>query len=139
MTIDYEKLRKFRNENNPFAKRVGAYVTEIAEGHAVVEIEPADFDRNPAGAVHGGCIYTIADIAAGSAASSYGYHAVTVNSAFNFMRASLETTKLTAEANVRKRGKRIMFINVTITDQDGTEMCAGQFTYVPLDRKIPLD
>lgn len=136
--MDFEKLRQYRNETNRFMRMIGARVTKIEEGSAVVELEPKGEELNPSGSIHGGCLFTIADIAAGTAACVYGYHAATVSSSFNFMNPGLGTKKLIATSRELKRGKRVLFYEVDVTDQDGTVLCTGQFTIMQLKEKLPL-
>ena len=77
--MDYEKIRAFRNANNPYAQRQGVLVEEIGPGYArVVKTVEAE-DVNPLGVPHGGVYFTLADTACGSAAASYGTMAVTVD------------------------------------------------------------
>lgn len=136
--MDLEKLRQNRNENNRFLRMLGAVITKIEEGSAVVELEPCADEINPSGAVHGGCLFTIADIAAGSAACVYGYHGATVSSSFNYVNPGLSTTKLIATSKELKRGKKVLFYQVDVTDQDGTLLATGQFTIMHLKKKIEL-
>ena len=69
--MDYEKLKSFRNINNNFAKLLGIELTELSNGYAKAEMKVTKELLNPIGSIHGGCLYTIADIAGGAAASSY--------------------------------------------------------------------
>ena len=133
--MDYKSLIENRNATNHFAIHTGCVVTEISEGKATVEHVPSKNSLNPSGAVHGGLLYTMADIAAGNAACSYGGHAATVNSSFNYLRPALNAKKLIAKAIEVKHGKRIMVFDVTVEDQEGTLLCSGFFTYMPLEVK----
>lgn len=143
--MDLEKLRQNRNETNNFLRHIGAEITHIEEGSAVIELVPSDEVLNPSGAVHGGCLFTMADIAAGTAACAYGYHGVTVNSSFNYLSPAIvagdpltDPKKIIATSRELKRGKRVLFYEVDVTDQDGRLLCSGQFTIMPLDMRIEL-
>ena len=143
--MDLENLRQNRNETNNFLRHIGAEITHIEEGSAVIELVPSDEVLNPSGAVHGGCLFTMADIAAGTAACAYGYHGVTVNSSFNYLSPAIVAgdpltapKKIIATSRELKRGKRVLFYEVDVTDQDGRLLCSGQFTIMPLDMKIEL-
>ena len=136
--MDFEKLRENRNETNRFLRMLGARITNIEEGSATVELEPSEDEQNPSGAVHGGCLFTIADIAAGTAACAYGFHAVTVSSSFHYLNPGLGTTKLIATSRELKRGKRILFYEVDVTNQDGKLLCSGQFTIMLLGKELDI-
>lgn len=143
--MDLEKLRQNRNETNNFLRHIGAEITHIEEGSAVIELVPSDEVLNPSGAVHGGCLFTMADIAAGTAACAYGYHGVTVNSSFNYLSPAIVAgdpltapKKIIATSRELKRGKRVLFYEVDVTADDDRLLCSGQFTIMPLDMRIEL-
>ncbi|WP_455034633.1 PaaI family thioesterase, partial [Lachnoanaerobaculum gingivalis] len=76
--MDFEKLRLYRNIKNNFANLLDIKLSEISEGYAKAEMDVKTELLNPIGSLHGGCLYTIADIAGGAAASSYGVHVTTI-------------------------------------------------------------
>ena len=100
--MDFEKLRALRNSNNPYAARLGIRVEEIREGYARVEKDITPEDLNPVGVPHGGVYFTMADTACGSAMAAHGYYAVTVSTAYNFLRSAKLGDRLTAEARERQ-------------------------------------
>lgn len=86
--MDYKKLRDTRNSSNPFAQRLGIFVEEIGPGYARAVKDITAEDANPVGVAHGGCYFSLADTACGSAMASHGYYAVTVNASYNFLRSA---------------------------------------------------
>ena len=136
--MDYQKLRDTRNSTNPFAQRLGIFVEEIGPGYAraVKDITPED--SNPVGVAHGGCYFSLADTACGSAMSSHGYLCVTVNSTYNFMRSAKLGDRLVAEARETKSGRSLSFYEVDVRDQNGTLLGNGIFTFYKLDQKIEM-
>jgi len=105
--MDFEKLKSFRNINNNFAKLLVIELTELSNGYAKAEMKVTKELLNPIGSIHGGCLYTIADIAGGAAASSYGIHVTTIDGNFHYLRAGLNTKKLYATATEIKKGKKM--------------------------------
>ena len=87
--MDFEKLKSFRNINNNFAKLLGIELTELSDGYAKATMKVTKEFLNPIGSLHGGCLYTIADIVGGAAASSYGIHVTTIDGNFHYLRARL--------------------------------------------------
>ena len=63
--MDYEKLRELRNEQNVFGDLAGVRIVEIREGYARTELEVRPELLNPIGSLHGGCLFTMADITGG--------------------------------------------------------------------------
>lgn len=136
--MDFEKLRKSRNEKNPFCRRLGIYVEEIREGYARVTKTVGEDDFNPVEVPHGGVYFSMADTACGNAMASHGVYAVTVNASYNFFRSAKAGDRLTAEAREVKSGRTLCVYRVEIRDQDGTLLGDGSFTFYLLDRKIEL-
>ncbi len=132
----YQIIMDYRNKTNSYAIMNGIQTTLIRDGYAEAEMAVQDFQMNSIRSVHGGCLYTIADICAGSAASSYGYKVTTMNCSFCYLRAGIDCEKLIGRANVIKRGKRAIVLDVSVEDQDGTVLCTALFTFAPLDQPI---
>ena len=136
--MDYERLRAFRNENNPFPRRLGIYVEELRPGCARAVKTVTEEDLNPLQVTHGGVYYTLADTACGSAMAAYGTMAVTVNSAFSFLKSAQAGDRLTAEARELPGGKSVCVLEVRVTGEAGTLFAVGTFTFRRLDTPIPL-
>ena len=136
--MDYEKLRDTRNSTNPYAKRMGIFVEEIGPGCARAVMDGTPDDANPVGVPHGGCYFSLADTASGSAMASHGYYAVTISAAYNFMRSAKLGDRLIAEARETKSGRNVSFFDVEVRDQNGTLLGSGSFSYYRLDKEIVL-
>ena len=129
-------ILNYRNEMNPFAKMLHMETVEMREGYAKAVMPVGDELRNPQGAVHGGVLYTLADVAGGNAAASHGEWIATLDADFHYLRPALKLTSLTAEATELKFGKRVSVYDVKVSDQNGTVLASGTFTYASLGRKI---
>lgn len=136
--MDLKKLAEFRNANNPFASLLGIRVEEIGQGTARVTLHLEDRHLNPVGVPHGGVYFSLADTASGSAMASHGYYAVTVNASYEFLRSGRPGDTLTAEATEIKSGRTLCVYDVRITNQEGTLLGSGTFTFYKLDREIEL-
>ncbi len=136
--MDFEKLKSFRNINNNFAKLLGVELTELSKGYAKAQMTVKKEFLNPIGSLHGGCLYTIADIAGGAAACSYGIHVTTIDGDFHYLRAGINTEKLYATATEIKKGKRISVYNISVTDQDNMELAVGIFSFMSLGKPIEI-
>lgn len=136
--MDYEKLIQVRQARNAFCNSIGLIVTEIGPGRAKSKLPLNGTHMNPVGSVHGGCIFTMADTTAGSAASSYGIQVTTLDSTIHFLRPGLDTDCLYAEATEIKHGKRVSVYGVEVTDSAGTLLAHATFTYASLGKPIDL-
>ena len=131
--LNFQEIMEVRNQTNAFARSIGLGLTFLEEGHAVTEMDITENQLNPIGSVHGGCLYTAADVAAGGAAISFGDVVTTVDSSFRYLRPGLNTTRIKADAVAVKHGKRLTVIQVNVFNQDDTLLCIGTFSFMSVD------
>ena len=136
---DYPKILAHRNSTNAFSRLLHIETVEMTAGYARAVMPIQDNLLNPQGAVHGGVVYTIADIAGGNAAASHGEWIATMCADFHYLRPGLNVTTLTAVAHEVKYGKRASVCNVEVADQDGTVLACGIFTFSRLGKPILED
>lgn len=129
MNPKFQKIFDERAKSNNFSNKMGLKTIEIDEGYAKTELTLTPDHFNLIKAVHGGCLYTMADTTGGTSAWSYGGTYVTVNSSFSFLRPALTSKKLICEARCIKRGKQICVSHVEIKDENDVLLCDGTFTY----------
>lgn len=134
--MDYEALRRIRNEQNSFGNFVGVRIEEIREGYARSVLDVRADLSNPIGSLHGGVLFTIADITGGSAAVSHGEQVTTVDADIRYLRPGIGVKRIVCEAEEIKKGKTLFVYRIDVRDQDGTLLTAGTFTYMSLRKKI---
>lgn len=131
--MDYREMIKSRNAGNPFARKLGIQIDRIEAGRArTVKTIQAD-DRNPIGLIHGGLCFTMADVACGAALASRGYHALTLNAEYHFLRSGKPGETLYAEARELKCGKTVCLYDVQVYNQDRTLLGDAAFTFFRTD------
>jgi acyl-CoA thioesterase len=101
---------------SPFRDMVGVTFTKAEGGysHCVLEVDKKLL--NPAGIVHGGALYTLADSGMGAALFSFvdeGELFLTIETSVFYFKAVSSGT-LTCEARVVHRGKRIAVMEAEI-------------------------
>ena len=134
--MDYKKLAEQRTRSNPFALFVGINITKIEEGYAEVELKLRPEHLNPVGIVHGGCLYTMADVVTGAACASLGTQAVTVSGEYHYLAPAPANMKVaTAAAKCIKSGKTICVFDVEVFAEDRTVIGKGTFTVFRLVNK----
>lgn len=128
------------NATNAFGNYLGIQIEEVTAGYARVSLEIKPEYTNPYKTIHGGVLYTVADMAGGTAAYSYGQPVVTVDSNFHFLHAGKNVTKLTGIGKEKRNGKSISVMDVDILDQDENVLCSGTFTYAKITKdKVRTD
>ncbi len=135
--IDFEKLVKYRNDHNAFAQLIAIQVDEIHGGYARAHFDVTEKHMNPINSVHGGCLYSLADVVAGSAASSYGMKVTTMDSNMQYLRPAIDCTQIIGYAEAVKVGKRVAVYRIELRNQDETVLAIGTFTFMSLG--VPLE
>lgn len=136
--MDYEYLRKVRNQKNAFGNLVGVKIVEIREGYARTELEIRPELLNPIGSVHGGVLFTMIDITGGSAAVSHGDNVTTVDADIRYLRPGIGMKKIICEAEEIKRGKKLLVYRLDVMDERKQILASGTATYMNLHNKVGL-
>lgn len=137
--IDYEKIREWANSHTPFMEHSGFYITKITEDYAEVECLVKDYHLNPYNITHGGLLFSMADVAAGTCARADGRRYVTQQASVSFIRAGQEGQTITAKSTVINRGRSICVLDSTITNEAGKLLFQGMFTYFCIDKEVGSD
>ena len=84
---------------------------------------------NPYGIAHGGALYTMADSATGLAVHTDGRAHVTQSGSLHFLGNRGVGTTIRATGVVRHRGRTTSLATVDITDEAGTLLATGEYSY----------
>ena len=131
-----KKYLEYRRINNRFGNLVGIVPVEVHEGYARCEMEIREEHLNPLDTVHGGCPYTLADTAGGTASATYGTITPTLSGEMHFLNAAAGVKKLIAEANIVKCGKSVRVMDIRITDETGRLIATAVFSYFNTGKTI---
>ena len=116
----------------PLGKTMDFALIETGDGHAVFEIDCAEFHYNPLGAVHGGVVATILDSAMSCAVHTQlpaGTGYTTVEMKVNFVRPiSKETGPLRCIGTVVHGGRRIATAEGKLVGANGKLYAHGTTT-----------
>lgn len=112
-----ERILKFF-QNDRYADLSGIEIVEVGDGRAKARMTVAERHLNGVDIVHGGAIFTLADLAFAVASNSHGTVAVAVNANVSFLKAVRSGT-LSAEAVEVSRHPRLGSYTVTVTDDQG--------------------
>lgn len=121
----------------PFVAHLGVQLDHMADGRAVLLLEPQAEHHNSFDVVHGGVSMTLLDVVMAHAARSVSpdMGAVTIELKTSFMRPALGA--LRAEGNLLHRTATMAFTEGRIVDAKG-QVCAhatGTFKYV---KRLPV-
>jgi uncharacterized protein (TIGR00369 family) len=119
--------------SSPHAAQLGIRVVSLGTDEAVLELPFKPELATIGQVVHGGAIGALIDTAAMAAAWATdevpeSVAGSTVSLSINFTSAA-DAVDLRAEARVARRGGRLSFCEVTVTDPEGTVVAHGIATY----------
>jgi uncharacterized domain 1 len=135
--MDLEQYKAYFNKNDRFSIACGMRLTDIREGYARVEMTLDENGMNYMGTMHGGLLYTMADVAAGTAVVSRGKQGVTLSANTDYIRPA-HRGKVTAVARVIAFGRTICRTQVDIHGQDGTLYAKSSITMFITDKDVTL-
>lgn len=122
-------------KNDRFAEHSGIELLDISEGHARARMPIRDCHRNGVNIVHGGAIFTLADLVFAVASNSHGTVAVAINASIWFVKAAKDGV-LYAEAKEVSRNPKLAVYSIEVTDDAG-ELVA-QFEGMVYRKKDPI-
>lgn len=110
-----------------YAEYLGAELSEIEPGRAKVRLKLRDDHLNFMGLIHGGVIFSLADVAFGAAANSFGSRAMALSVNIDFLSPVKTEDTLTAEVRLLTRAGKMGYYSMDVTDSSGMAIaqCRG--------------
>jgi acyl-CoA thioesterase len=127
--VDFRKLKEQRNNLNSFGVHIGIVINKIELGYAEAVLTVRPDHTNPLGTVHGGCLYTLADVVTSVATVSHGYHTVTVSGFYNYLAPAKNTKEIHAVAKTIKHGNTLSVCDFELRTDSGMLVGKGTFTH----------
>lgn len=126
-----EELKEYTNAKNRFMRHTGIVIKEVTPKQTLAELTLGPESLNPAGHLHGGALFTLADAAGGTMARVDGRQYVTESADIHYLRG-VDHGTVTATATVIRRGRRSCVVRVDLTGEDGAlaATLTGHFTCV---------
>jgi acyl-CoA thioesterase len=109
-------------KNDRFAEHNGIELLEVGEGRARARMKIEGYHLNGVSVVHGGAIFTLADLAFAAASNSHGTVAVAINASIWYVKAGL-AGNLFANAREVSLNPKLATYSIEVTD-DGGEIIA---------------
>lgn len=120
-------------KKDQFAAMLGIEILEAANGQAKTKLEIKEEHLNAFEMVHGGAIFSLADLTVAAAANSYGVGAVAINVTISYHKAAGRGT-LYAVATETSRNNKIASYQVTITNAQNELISTAQgMVYIKKD------
>lgn len=129
---ELQSVLKDRLNNAPFPKFLGMNLEEVRKDYARMRVIYKPEMNQPAGIVHGGVLMSLIDTVVVSAILSnvpqIPERLVTIDAHTHFYNP-VRGQDMIAEAVVRKRGYKIVFLHAEVRTPDGTLVAEGTVSY----------
>lgn len=123
------------NRPDLFSAQNGIHITLSRPDYAEGQLEVSSSSLNLHGTVHGGCLYTLADCVAGTAAIAHkGKRGVTANSSMEFLRPAAGKV-IRCIGKPKKAGNTLSVIGVELFNDQDELVATGTFTFYLFDSK----
>ena len=121
---DFEEYAR----NNPFQLHNHVEMVEVSDDHVRVKVDLVHESTNLHGYVHGGLIYSMADISCGIQCRTQPGHYVTQSCHINSLRNTDHGT-IYCDTEVVKRGRSMVIIHFRVTDDEERLLADGVIDY----------
>lgn len=114
----FEAIRK-RVAEEPYAKKMGLKLVEVAEGYALVEMKFNEDMENVFGMAHGGAIFSLIDEAFEIASNSHGTVSVALSMSVTYVSSPKKGETLLAEGKEVSRSNRVATYSIQVKTKGG--------------------
>lgn len=122
-----ELQRQFNEEIHGFMDTCALHVDEITPDLVRMHMEDRPALYNPAGVLHGGALYTLADTCAGLLCRAQNRTSVTIKGTMDYFRPG--KGRINAKARVLHKTKRLTTLCVTLIDSNDEVIAQCVNTY----------
>lgn len=118
-----------RIKENEFFNHLGIDFTDITDSTLTARIPFADSLKNPYGSLHGGVLYSVADIVCGSLACMCGKYCTTVSGNIDYLTPGIASEYLECRATLNRAGAHMVFVSCEIVSDTGACVATASFTF----------
>jgi acyl-CoA thioesterase len=113
--------------DDPYLMQLGAELVRWDGGRALVRWVPRTAHNNFAGYVHGGALFSLADLAFSFASNSWGRVCVALTVEIHYLAAPPVGEPLLAEGRERSRGRRSASYLIEVRPEDAPDRLVASF------------
>jgi acyl-CoA thioesterase len=123
--MEMDKIREFFKRDK-FAEMAGIELLEISPGRAKAKMTVGPQHLNGVDIVHGGAVFTLADLVFAAASNSHGTVAVAINASISFIKASPVGTVLYAEGREIACNPKLASYTIDVKNEAGEVVAVFQ-------------
>lgn len=123
-------------QDNIYMQNLKIDILEMRLGYVKGKMMVTEEIMNPYGSIHGGCLYSLADIVTGLAACTYGMFSSTIDGAMEYIIPAMNTEYIICESVEIRQGKHVSIYEANIYDDKGQLVDKAKFTFYMMNRSI---
>lgn len=127
------------NENDKFAKGIGAQLTEVQIGFAKAELTVEEQHLNGAGVCQGGVIYTLADLAFAAVANCHGTLSLGISNTITFLKSAQKGEHITADCTELLDHHKLPYCNIEVKNEKGELIAVVTGLAYRMKRDFPFE
>jgi len=127
------------NENDKFAKGIGAQLTEVQISFAKAELTVEEQHLNGAGVCQGGVIYTLADLAFAAVANCHGTLSLGISNTITFLKSAQKGEHITAECTELLDHHKLPYCNIEVKNEKGELIAVVTGLAYRMKRDFPFE
>jgi acyl-CoA thioesterase len=125
MAVESDIMKMIR-EKDTFARKLEIVIEEAQDGHSKVSMPLGEGTANALGNVHGGAIFSLADMALATAANSEGVVSVAIESNIHYMSPCRSEGMLYARGRRIHETRRLGYFHVEVFQEEGKPIAVIQ-------------
>ena len=135
-SVQLEQAMRKIIDTNSYIRYLGVEMLKLTEGYGLGRMRYKEELLNPYGMLHGGSLYSLADIIAGAVACMGGHFVTTVSGNMNFLLPADHTEFVYCEAIQLRQGKHLAVFDVKIKDDENRVLDSGEFTFFLTEHEV---
>lgn len=116
-------------KNNEYMNHLGLEFIALDNDNAVARFPFDGKLLNPYKSLHGGVLYSVADIVCGSLACMCGKYCTTVSGNMNYLAPGTANKYLECRATLNRAGSHMVFVSCEIVSDTGARVATASFTF----------
>lgn len=136
---EFEKVRDRMQEildEDKYTQYLGIEIVDFEEKFIRARMKIREDLLNNFGSVHGGVLYSLADIVAGTVSCSCGKFSPTVEGHLNYLEPAISKEYLYCEAKRVRCGSHLVVVKIKIKDDKGKLLDDGSFTFYRTENNV---
>lgn len=122
--------------DNAYMQNLQIEILEMKLGYVKGKMKVTEQILNPYGSVHGGCLYSLADILTGIAACTYGTYSSTIDGTMNYIVPAMHTSYIICEAREIRQGKHVSLYEASLYDEKEQLVTQARFSFYMMNRPV---